>query len=52
LAANENRLIDIQNEWTLNTKTKVQSDDVKAWAIFTNTTYKLPSNLPDGTYKH
>jgi len=52
LGANENRLTDIQNEWTLNTSAKVQSDDVKAWAIFSNSTYKLPSTLPDGTYKH
>lgn len=52
LGANENRLTDIQNEWTLNTSAKVQADDVKAWAIFTNTSYKLPTVLPDGTYKH
>ena len=52
LGANDNRLSDIQSEWTLNTKAKVQTDDVKAWAIFTNATYKLPTVLPDGTYKH
>tara|TARA_R110002072_G_scaffold170_11_gene1187 strand:- start:10066 stop:10932 length:867 start_codon:yes stop_codon:yes gene_type:complete len=52
LGANENRLTDIQNEWILNTSAKVQSGDVKAWTVFTNTAYKLPSTLPDGTYKH
>ncbi len=51
LGAQENRLNDIQNEWTLNTKTKVETSDVKAWAIFNDATYKLPSILPDGTYK-
>ena len=52
LGAQENRLTDIQNEWTLNTNDKVQNNDVKAWAIFTNTNYNLPTTLPDGTYKH
>lgn len=51
LGANDNRLIEIQNEWTLNTRAKVQTTDVKAWVIYTNTSYKLPSILPDGTYK-
>ncbi|MGW9685472.1 hypothetical protein [Flagellimonas sp. 2504JD1-5] len=51
LGAQENRLNEIGNEWTLNTKAKVQSTDTKAWAIFTNPSYKLPSVLPDGTYK-
>lgn len=52
LGANDNRLADIQNEWKLETRAKVQSDDVKAWKIFTDPTYKLPAFLPDGTYKH
>ena len=52
LGAQENRLTDIQDEWTLNTSDKVQNSDVKAWAIFTNTNYNLPTTLPDGTYKH
>ncbi len=52
LGAQENRLTDIENEWKLNTSAKVQADDVKAWAIFSNTTYNLPTVLPDGTYKH
>lgn len=52
LGAQENRLSEIQDEWTLETRVKVQSDDVKAWAIFTNSNYNLPTSLPDGTYKH
>lgn len=52
LGAHENRLTDIENEWKLNTSAKVQSDDVKAWTIYSNTNYNLPSVLPDGTYKH
>ena len=52
LGAHENRLTDIQNEWELETRTKVETEDVKAWAIFTNTNYNLPTSLPDGTYKH
>ena len=52
LGAQENRLTEISNEWTLNTSAKVQSGDVKAWTIFTNTIYKFPTVLPDGTYKH
>ena len=52
LGAHVNRLANIQDVWTLNTSAKVQSDDVKAWAIFTNPNYNLPTTLPDGTYKH
>ena len=51
LGAQENRITDIGNEWSLNTSIKVQTDDVKAWTIFSNTTYSLPSILPDGGYK-
>ena len=52
LGAQENRLSEIENEWKLNTSTKLQTTDVKAWTIFSNTAYMLPTNLPDGTYKH
>lgn len=51
LGAQENRLGEINNEWRLNTREKVEITDVKAWAIFTNSTYKIPTKLPDGTYK-
>lgn len=52
LGAQENRLTDIDSEWKLHTSAKVQSDDIKAWAIFSNANYNLPSVLPDGTYLH
>lgn len=52
LGAQKNRLTDIQDEWKLNTSSEVQNNDVKAWIIFTNTIYNLPTTLPDGTYKH
>jgi len=52
LGAQKNRLTTIENEWKLNTRDKVQNEDLKAWAIFTNTSYNLPTVLPDGTYKH
>ncbi|WP_420602755.1 hypothetical protein [Flagellimonas sp.] len=51
LGAQENRLTEIDNEWKLNTRAKVESGDTKAWAIFTNPIYKMPTVLPDGTYK-
>ncbi len=52
LGAQVNRLSDIQNEWKLNTKEKVQNTDTAIYAILTNPTYKMPTVLPDGTYKH
>lgn len=52
LGAQENRLSVIQDEWKLNTATKVQTTDTKAWTLFNNPIYKLPTLLPDGTYKH
>jgi len=51
LGAQQNRLATIQDEWKLNTRDKVQNEDVMAWAIFTNTDYNLPTVLPDGTYR-
>ncbi|WP_109098121.1 hypothetical protein [Aquimarina sp. AU58] len=51
LGAQENRLSEIDNEWRLNTRAKVEATDTKAWAIFTNPAYKMPAKLPDGTYK-
>jgi len=52
LGAQENRLTDIENEWKLNTAVKIQTTDTKAWSLFNNPTYKLPTVLPDGKYKH
>lgn len=52
LGAQENRLSEIDNEWRLNTRALVESTDPTAYTIFTNPTYKMPTVLPDGTYKH
>jgi len=48
----DERLSQIQDEWKLNTKTKVQNTDTAIYSILTNPTYKMPTVLPDGTYKH
>ncbi|CAM1342242.1 hypothetical protein [Tenacibaculum amylolyticum] len=51
LGAQVNRLSEIQQEWKLNTKDKVQTTDTDVYALLTNVQYKLPTVLPDGTYK-
>ena len=52
LGAQENRLNEIGDEWKLNTKALLQSKDKAIYALLTDPTYKHPSVLPDGTYKH
>lgn len=44
------RLAQIQDEWKLNTKEKVQNTDTSIYSILTNPEYKMPTVLPDGTY--
>ncbi len=51
LGAQENRLDEIGNEWKLNTKQKVQDTDTAIFSLLTNPTYKMPTVLPDGTYR-
>lgn len=51
LGAQSNRLEEIRQEWTLNTKAKLESGDPDIYALLTNSNYKLPTVLPDGTYK-
>ena len=51
LGAQENRLTDIEQEWKLNTKSKVQNSDDAVYQLLTNPIYKFPTVLPDGTYK-
>lgn len=51
LGAQANRLPEIQQEWKLNTKSKVQNTDIRVYNLLTDTTYKFPTVLPDGTYK-
>lgn len=51
LGAQENRLNEIEQEWQLNTRTKVQNTDVALFSILTHSSYKLPTVLPDGSYR-
>lgn len=52
LGAQENRLNEIDNEWKLNTRQKVEDIDTAIFSLLTNPAYKMPTVLPDGTYKH
>ncbi|MEO0338279.1 MAG: hypothetical protein AAF242_03605 [Bacteroidota bacterium] len=52
LGAQENRLDEIGHEWKLNTRQKVKDTDSAMYALLTDPIYKLPSVLPDGTYRH
>lgn len=51
LGAQENRLGEIDKEWKLNTKEKVEQQDVAVYQLLTDPQYKFPIILPDGTYK-
>ena len=51
LGAQENRLNEIGQEWKLNTKTKVETQDPAIYQLLTDPQYKFPTVLPDGTYK-
>ena len=52
LGAQENRLNEIDNEWRLNTPELLQSSDTAMFSLLTNPEYKMPTQLPDGTYRH
>lgn len=52
LGAQENRLDDIGHEWKLNTSALVQNTDTAIYTLLTNPTYKMPTVLPDGSYRH
>lgn len=52
LGAQENRLSEIEQEWKLNTKEKVETTDPAVYALLTNPEYKFPTVLPDGSYRH
>ena len=52
LGAQKNRSDEIGQEWKLNTKDLVQTNDPAIYSLLTDSTYKLPSILPDGTYMH
>lgn len=49
--ASDQRLAEIQHEWRLNTKEKLQNIDKAIYTILSNPSYKMPQVLPDGTYK-
>lgn len=51
LEAQANRLSDIGQEWKLNTKTKVQTQDLAVYQLLTDAQYSFPTKLPDGTYR-
>ena len=51
LGAQENRLSEIKNEWRLNTRALIESSDTAAFALLSDSQYKFPTVLPDGTYK-
>jgi len=51
LGAQENRLGEISQEWDLNTNALVQSTDAAVYGLLTDTQYKFPTVLPDGTYR-
>ena len=52
LGAQENRLNEIDNEWRLNTPELLQSSDTAMFSLLTNPEYTMPTQLPDGTYRH
>jgi len=51
LGAQENRVGEIQQEWKLNTKAKVQQMDTAIYQLLTDPQYIFPIVLPDGTYR-
>lgn len=51
LGAQENRMEEIGHEWRLNTRDKVQTEDPAIFALLTSSIYRLPTVLPDGTYR-
>ena len=51
LGAQENRAGEIQQEWKLNTKAKVQQMDTAIYQLMTDPQYVFPIVLPDGTYR-
>ena len=46
------RLENINQEWKLNTRERVQQKDTLVYDLLTDTQYKLPTKLPDGDYSY
>ena len=51
LGGQANRLQNIEQEWKLNTKAKVETQDAAVYQLLTDPQYNFPTKLPDGTYK-
>lgn len=51
LGAQENRINEIEQEWRLNTRSKVEAQDQAVFELLSNAQYNLPTVLPDGTYR-
>ena len=51
LGAQENRAGEIQQEWKLNTKAKVQQMDGAIYQLLIDPQYVFPIVLPDETYR-
>ena len=52
LGAQENRLSVIGHEWKLNTQALLEHKDPTIYNLLTNPSYRLPTKLPDGSYRH
>ncbi len=51
LGGQRNRAGEIQHEWKLNTRAKVQETDNAIYQLLTDPAYSFPEALPDGTYR-
>ena len=52
LGAQVLRLNEIQQEWRLNTRDKVEQQDIAVYGLLTDPQYAFPAKLPDGSYRH
>ena len=52
MGAQENRLDEIGQEWDLVTRELVEQRDPAVFELLTDPQYKLPTVMPDGTYRH
>ncbi|MFP6764692.1 MAG: calcium-binding protein, partial [Planctomycetaceae bacterium] len=47
----EGRLDEIENEWRLNTRDKMEATDTALFTLLTDSGFQLPTVLPDGNYR-
>jgi len=50
LGAQQNRLDEIEQEWKLNTREKVENQDAAIFQLMTDSQYNFATVLPDGSY--